>query len=458
MFEFKSKAVRKRLMTPAARLKAVLEIFERMHDNSRVPMDGIVGDYMRFRKYIGSKDRAAIAERSYAIIRHWARLGWHIERASLEINPRTLLIAYLGLVEKYERASSYFDGSKYGAEELSEAELKLFQDLLKTDLEPSDMPEAVRVECPPNYEASLREYFGADFESELSAMKDGAPLDLRVNVTMASRDKVKGKLTEDKVETDNLPYSPWGLRAREKVFISKTRAFVKGWIDIQDEGSQLIALACHARPGMQVLDYCAGAGGKTLALANSMSIKGRIVAMDLEAARLEKGRERFRRAHVTDIIEIRPLSDEKHRKWLKRQKETFDVVLTDVPCSGTGTWRRNPDMRWKQYGPSLEELIAIQADIMDRVVHVVKPGGRFVYATCSILPEENEQQVEKFLERHKDFRLMSLEEAWPQGAKPPCEGNYMRLTPKRHNTDGFFTAVLTRTETALERRVEEDED
>lgn len=428
-------------MTPAARIKATLEIFERM-ENSKVPMDSSVGDYMRFRKYIGSKDRNAIVERAYAIIRHWARLNWHIEKAGLSSSPRNVLIAYLALVEKYEKASSYFDGSKYGAEELSEAELKLFQDLLKTELEPSDMPETVRIECPPQFEASLREYFGADFADELKAMIDGAPLDLRVNVTMASREKVKGKLADDKVETDALPYSPWGLRAREKVFISKTRAFVKGWIDIQDEGSQLIALACDAKPGMQVLDYCAGVGGKTLALANAMNIKGRVVAMDLEARRLEKARERFRRAHVTDIIEIRPLEDEKHRKWLKRQKESFDVVLTDVPCSGTGTWRRNPDMRWRMYGPTLEELIAIQADIMDRVVHVVKPGGRFVYATCSILPEENEQQIKKFLERHKDFRLLPLSKAWPEGNKIPCEGNYMRLTPKRHNTDGFFTAVL----------------
>ncbi len=443
MFLFQSKAGTNRRMTPAARIKAVIEILERLNA-MRVPMDASVGDYMRFRKYIGSKDRNAIVEKAYGIMRHWARLDWHIERSDMEINPRTIAIAYLALVDKDEKTPEYFDGSKYGAENLSETEVKLFNDLIGSELHPEDMPLAVRVECPSDHEEALRKYFGDEFETELSAMIDPAPLTLRVNVTMADRAKVKAKLSDDKVEVNETTYSPWGLVAKEKSFISKTRAFVKGWIDIQDEGSQLIALACDAKPGMQVMDYCAGAGGKTLALANAMSIKGRIVAMDTEASRLEKGRERLRRAYVTDIVEIRPLSDEKHAKWFRKQKQNFDVVLTDVPCSGTGTWRRNPDMRWRSFGPKLEELIAIQAEIMDKVVHAVKPGGRLVYATCSILPEENEQQVEKFLERHPDFKLLPLAEAWPEGMTPPCEGNVMRLTPKRHNTDGFFTAVLQR--------------
>ena len=430
-------------MTPAARIKAVLEILERL-EKTRVPMDASVGDYMRFRTYIGSKDRNAIVERCYSIIRHWARIDWHIERQGMEINPRSVLVAYLALVEKPEGIQELFDGSKYGAEALSEAEVKLFNDLSAVELEPSDMPDAVRVECPSDHEEVLRGYFGDDFESELAAMIDSAPLTLRVNVTMADREKVKAKLSDDKVETEETTFSPWGLRAKTKTFISKSRAFVKGWIDIQDEGSQLIALACNAKPHMQVMDYCAGAGGKTIALANAMNIKGRIVAMDTEAPRLEKARERLRRAWVTDIVEIRPLSDEKHAKWFRKQKQNFDVVLTDVPCSGTGTWRRNPDMRWRFYGPTLDELIAIQAEIMDKVANVVKPGGRLVYATCSILPQENEEQVAKFLERNKDFKILPLAEAWPEGLTPPCEGDFMRLTPKRHNTDGFFTAVLQR--------------
>jgi 16S rRNA (cytosine967-C5)-methyltransferase len=428
-------------MNPAARTQAVLDLLEKI-EKSSIPMDSTIGDYMRFRKYIGSKDRAFIAETVYKIMRHRARIFWALDRLNFDHTARAQMIFYWTILDPHPRPIDLFDGSKYGPDELTEQELDLYQKLKNQILMPEDMPHAVRTETPPLYQDSLELYFGKDFEKEMSAMIDGAPLDLRINVHMAPLEKVEEYLKADGVETERLPFSPWGLRVKGKTFLSRTKAFVKGWVDIQDEGSQLIAVACDVKPGMQVLDYCAGAGGKTLALANAMKVKGRIVAMDLEANRLEKGRERFRRAHVTDIIEIRPLSDERHRKWLKRQDESFDVVLTDVPCTGTGTWRRNPDMRWRTYGPDLNELVQIQADIMDRVVHVVKPGGRLVYATCSILPEENEEQIEKFLSRHSDFVLRPLSEIWPAGLSCPTAGPTLRLTPYRHNTDGFFAAIL----------------
>ena len=207
---------------------------------------------------------------------------------------------------------------------------------------------------------------------------------------------------------------------------------------IQDEGSQMIANVCGAQPGMQVLDYCAGAGGKTLALGAAMERKGRIVAMDLDERRLKKSRDRFKKAQIADIIEVRPLSDNRHVKWLKRQKEKMDIVLCDVPCTGTGTWRRNPDMRWRVFGPSLEELVEIQAEILDKVAHAVKPGGKLVYATCSLLPDENEAQVEAFLARNDEFEIAPLDEALKLGSP------YMRLTPHRHQTDGFFAAVMVK--------------
>jgi 16S rRNA (cytosine967-C5)-methyltransferase len=279
-------------------------------------------------------------------------------------------------------------------------------------------------------------------------MIEGASLDLRVNTHLASMQKVMDYLKADGVEANPLPYSPVGLRVRGKTFLSKTKAFAKGWIDIQDEGSQCIALLCATKAGHQVLDYCAGAGGKTLALANRMTlngqVKGRIVAMDLEEKRLEKGRERFRRAKVSDIIELRPLSEDRHRKWLKRQEQNFDVVLTDVPCSGSGTWRRNPDMRWRVYGPSLAELQALQAEILDKVKHAVKIGGRLIYATCSNLPEENEEQIENFLKNNGHFKIVPIETLWPEEAQAPCQGPYMRMTPLRHKTDGFFACALER--------------
>ncbi|MCB1557079.1 MAG: RsmB/NOP family class I SAM-dependent RNA methyltransferase [Alphaproteobacteria bacterium] len=435
-------------MTPAARIKACIDLLEKIAV-SRIPMDGTIGDYMRVRRYIGSKDRSAIAERTYEIVRHTARLGWWLKKTGAEDTPRNRVLAWLAMGEccAPKRLKDLFDGSKYGPDKLSDEERAYVEKWEGDVLNHSAMPESVRAECPLLYEDKLRSYFGPDFVPEMEAMLHPAPLDLRVNIWRATRDKARAYLSADGVETDETIFSPWGLRARGKAYLSKTKAFAKGWIEIQDEGSQLIALACDVQPGMQVLDYCAGAGGKTLALAASMGNKGRIVAMDLEPRRLEKSRARLKKAGLADCVEIRPLSDEKNRKWLRRQKESFDLVLTDVPCSGTGTWRRNPDMRWRTYGPPLEELVDIQADILEKVAKTVKPGGRLVYATCSLLPDENERQIESFLAGHPEFSLFPL----PDSLRAVCAGEknepvpFMRLTPYRHGTDGFFAAVLTRT-------------
>ncbi|NCC22724.1 MAG: RsmB/NOP family class I SAM-dependent RNA methyltransferase [Alphaproteobacteria bacterium] len=429
-------------MKPSARIQASIDLLERI-SRGRIPMDATAGDYFRVRKYIGAKDRANIAERVYAIMRAHARLGWWLERAGAFDSPRIRVIAWLALSETFD-PFEIFTGEKHAPGKLDEAENALWKDLRGQSITPSDMPVRVRIECPEHYADSLDAYFGEAFESEMSAFMEPAPLDLRVNLTQAAPGKVIEFLEADGVKANQTPWSPWGLRCEGKAFLSRTKAFAKGWIEIQDEGSQLIAVAANPAPGMQVLDYCAGAGGKTLALANAMQLKGRIVAMDTEEGRLQKGRQRFRKSGVADIVEVRPLSDERHRKWLRRQKGTFDVTLVDVPCTGTGTWRRNPDMRWRTYGPSLEELTAIQSDILDRVAHTVKPGGRLVYATCSLLPEENERQVEAFLSRHEGYEILPVREAWPEGLPVPCEGDFMRLTPKRHNTDGFFAAILTK--------------
>lgn len=427
-------------MTPSARILATLEILHNMAI-SPVPMDTTVGDYMRARRYIGAKDRADIVERVYSIVRHHARIEWSLTSTKAAITDRTRVLAHLKIVEHQVRPETLFGEAKFSAPALSDEELHILKSL------PQDFsaaPASVTCECPPQYYATLSSFFGSSFELEMAALTHGATLDLRVNTTQSTREAVMASLAEEGVETDITPYSPWGLRAKGKAFLSKTKVFSKGHIDIQDEGSQLIALACAPQPGQQVLDYCAGGGGKTLALAAAMKIKGRIVAMDLDERRLAKARERFRRAKVSDIIEIRPLSDEKNRKWLRRQKQSFDVVLVDVPCSGTGTWRRNPDMRWRTYGPSLDELMAVQKEILEKVCGAVRPSGRLVYATCSLLPEENERQIESFLAAHPEFSLAPLADVWPTGERVPCDGTFMRLTPYRHNTDGFFAAILIR--------------
>ncbi len=429
-------------MTPAARLQAAIDILEKLNA-SPVPMDATVGDYMRYRRYIGSKDRADIVERVYGIIRSRARLGWWLAKQGCEDTPRARVIASVMLHNHSDvsRLVQLFDGGKFGPAPMTDPEIDLAKSLEGKELEPHDMDPAVRFECPPEYESTLRDLYKENFGEEMKAMLSAAPLDLRVNLLALTREEAMASLLKDNVQVDAAPLCPWAIRARNKAFLSDTKAFTKGHVEIQDEGSQMIAWLCGAQPGMQVLDYCAGAGGKTLALASAMKNKGRIVAMDIDAGRLEKARPRFRRAHAHDIIEVRPLSDEKNRKWLRRQKQTFDVVLADVPCTGTGTWRRNPDTRWRTYGPGLEALLPTQAEIFEKIAGTVKSGGRLVYATCSLLPQENEQQVEKFLSAHPEFKIVPVSTIFPE---TDIGNPFMRLSSLRHNTDGFFAAVLQR--------------
>ncbi len=428
-------------MKPASRIKATIEILEGTH-LSRVPLNKCVGDYMRVRRYIGSKDRSNVAERIYDIARCHARLGWWLEHTGTKDTPRNRVIAWVILGEGADkkRLEDLFDGSKYAPETLSDEEQIFAQKLFGQPLIRKDIPEAVCVECPADCEERLRARFGEDFSAEMIAMLEPATLDLRVNTFLADKENVINSLEADDVKVVGGTLCPWAVRCDNKAYLSRTKAFTKGWIEIQDEGSQLIAWLCNAEPGMQVMDYCAGAGGKTLALASAMQRKGRIVAMDTDERRLENGRKRYRKAGLADIIEVRALSDEKQRKWLKRQKGKFDVVLIDAPCSGSGTWRRNPDMRWQTFGPSLEELIEVQAQILDNACKCVKPGGRLVYATCSLFAEENDDQITRFLENHPEFEVAPLDENLKIGSP------YMKLSPMRHSTDGFFTAVMVRKE------------
>lgn len=399
---------------------------------------------MRARRYIGAKDRGEIAERVYNMTRAHARLGWWINEVGAPDTARNRVLAWLLIGDGCDvrRLKDLFDSTKFAPEELSSDEMAIAEKLAGQTLDDPRIPLDIRLECPSEFSASLQGYFGDNYAEELSAMLLPATLDIRVNTFVIDRANAANSLAKDGVSTSVAPYSPWGLRCDTKAFLSKTKAMNKGWVEIQDEGSQLIAHMCDVKPGMQVLDYCAGGGGKTLALASAMQKKGRIVAMDMDANRLEKGRARYKKAGIADIIEVRPLSDDRHRKWLKRQKGTFDVVLLDVPCSGTGTWRRNPDARWRAYGPALSDLLPVQTEILDKTASVVKDGGRLVYATCSILPEENEHQVEAFIARNPDFEVMPIDPKLGLGSP------YMRLTPRRHQTDGFFAAVLVKKTTS----------
>src|SRR6185312_1481114 len=269
-------------------------------------------------------------------------------------------------------------------------------------------------------------------------------LDLRVNLLKAEREAVYAALARQGIELARTKLSPIGLRLFERVPLGQLDLFKSGAIEVQDEGSQLAALLADARPGMRVVDFCAGAGGKTLALAAAMKNRGHLVASDIAEKRLERATQRLRRAGAS-IVQRQPLSSARD-KWVKRHAQGFDRVFVDAPCTGTGTWRRNPDAKWRLRPEDLAELTALQAEILDSAARLAKPGGRVIYATCSLLAEENEAQVERFLAAHGDFSLRPIGAVWAEtiGVAPPAEGDMLRLTPARHGTDGFFVAVLER--------------
>lgn len=440
-------------MTPSARIAAAAELWEKIW-SAGVPMDTICGDYFRVRRYIGSSDRAAVAARVYDMMRTYARAGWWLKKVGAEDTPRTRALADLTLREGLPRphVNDLFSGAGHAPQPLDDAESRVLDALHGHTLEHPDMPEDVRAECPPEAYAQLKALFGPAFAAEMGAMLAPASLDIRVNTIKSKRDDVLAGLKKHGIETTKTPYSPVGLRAAERVHLAATKLLQNGVIEIQDEGSQLIALLCAAKPGMQVLDACAGGGGKTLAIAAEMAGKGRIVAMDNNTSRLARGKPRYVRAGIHNV-EARSLEDEQHLKWLRRQKGTFDVVLVDAPCTSTGTWRRNPDLRWRRHGPDAAEILSAQTQILTRFAKCVKPGGKLVYATCSLMREENEDQVARFLAAHPDFEAMPIAAAWADANLPapcPVTGDAMRLSPSVSGTDGFFAAVLKRKNAASE--------
>ena len=432
-------------MTPAARIQAAIELLSEIEATPR-PADAVASLYFKNRRFIGSKDRQGVAGLVYSVLRHWARLHWWLDKAGHEKqDARALLIAETMLAggRRSEATLALFEGVKFGPAPLSEAERKLIRALDSHTLDTPQQGEAVRGEVPDWAAAALRATLGDRFQAEMAAMLEEAPLDLRVNPLKGTREAVRRVLAEAGVEAQPTPLSPFGLRVKGRAPVATLQPFRDGLFEIQDEGSQLVALLADARPGMQVVDFCAGAGGKTLAIAAMMANKGRVVAADVLEKRLDRAKLRFRRAGLHNI-ETRGLSTARD-PWVKRHKGKFDRVLVDAPCTGTGTWRRNPDSRWRPLGPGLAELLPLQVEILDSAARLVKPGGRLVYATCSMLRDENEAQVERFLVNRPGWRLVPVPEAWPEAlGNPPVLDPMLRLTPARNDTDGFFAAVLER--------------
>jgi 16S rRNA (cytosine967-C5)-methyltransferase len=427
-------------LTPAARIAAAIDLLEVIEGAPKRPADAVANDFFRTRRYIGSGDRRAVSDRVWTILRARRRIGWWIGDAPQ--SPRLLVAASL-LLEGWSKSGvqQAFSGGQFAAAPLDRAEAAVLTGLEGHTIDHPAMPEAVRLEIPDWLLPRLAARFGASLPAEMAALSQPAALDMRVNLLKGDRDQAKAALAAEGWDAEPTKLSPWGLRIDGRRPITSGSAFQSGLIEIQDEGSQLVAAMVGAAPGMRVVDWCAGAGGKTLALAGAMENRGQIVACDVSAPRLDGAVRRLRRAGVHNV--------ERHLvetgdKWLKRRAGSFDRVLVDAPCTGTGTWRRNPDARLRLRETDLAELLPKQASILDTAQSLVRKGGRLVYATCSLLEEENEAQVTSFLLRHPEFAVVPLDRAWPLTQPPPNTGAFLSLTPARHGTDGFFTAVLER--------------
>ena len=429
-------------MRPGARLQAASDILDDIFSRHR-PAATALADWGKAHRFAGSGDRAAIGTLVYDALRRKssiaARMGADTPRAlALGAAPRAL-------AKTAEEVAALADGSEHAIAPLSDAEKAGLDAAL-----PEGTPAHVAGDIPDWLVPSFERAFGSRAAEEGAALSQRAPVDVRVNTLKATREKVEKALARFSAEAT--PLSPVGVRvpapegAGRSPAIEAETAHGKGWFEVQDEGSQVAALLAGAGPRLQVLDLCAGAGGKTLALAGAMQNTGQIYAYDADKRQLRPIFERLKRAGARNV-QVMEAGDE---AALQALGPRFDVVLVDAPCTGSGTWRRKPDSKWRLKPSNIPERQGEQTRVLDLGAGLVKPGGRLVYVTCSVLPEENGDQVAGFLERHPEFALLPYGDVWRErlGSEPPVSADgssdTLQLTPACHGTDGFFIALLGR--------------
>ncbi|MDJ1160189.1 MFS transporter [Chelatococcus sp. SYSU_G07232] len=431
-------------MTPSARLAAAIEVLSDIETRRRPAADALK-DWGLARRFAGSRDRAAVASLVYDALRRKASAAFVMGNAT----PRAVALGMLALQRGLapEAIAALCSGERHAPEPLSADERAR---LAGASLDGA--PAAVAGDFPAWLEPSLTRVFGDDLVPELQALTARAPLDVRVNTLRATREAVQAELAH--YAPTSTPLSPVGLRFAvgedgRGPSLQSEHSFLQGWFEIQDEGSQIATMLAGVRPGERVVDLCAGAGGKTLALAAAMANEGRIYATDVDTRRLAPIYARIGRSGAANVEVRAPKGryDPKRPDPLADLAGTVDCVLVDAPCTGTGTWRRNPDAKWRLRPGSLAERAKDQQVVLARAAALVKPGGRIVYVTCSLLPEENDEAVAGFLSRHAGFAPQppaAVKETAGMPDLPAREtpGGGLLLTPLTTGTDGFFVKIL----------------
>jgi 16S rRNA (cytosine967-C5)-methyltransferase len=418
-------------MHPNALLELATELLHRvMRFDS--PADGVVSAFFREHRMLGTRERHSLAETTYNVLRNRLLYQHLAQSGKGEMERRLAILGWQGN-EGFLRAA------------LNEQEQQWLEKVKLVDR--SALPEKLRHNLPEWLAEPLHEALGEEFWPLVDSMNQPAGLDLRVNTFKAKREDVQKALAAANIEALPTPYSPWGLRIDGKPNLAKLEVFTRGDVEVQDEGSQLLALMTDAKRGEMVVDFCAGAGGKTLALGASMRNTGRLYAFDTSGHRLAALKPRLARSGLSNVYPVQIAHERDER--VKRLAGKIDRVLVDAPCSGLGTLRRNPDMKWRQSPESIAELREKQAAILDSAARLVKPGGRLVYATCSLLDQENEGIARAFSESHaRDFKPVAASEvlARAHASEPQAlvRDEFLRLWPHKHATDGFFAAVWER--------------
>ncbi|NLY65365.1 MAG: RsmB/NOP family class I SAM-dependent RNA methyltransferase [Alcaligenaceae bacterium] len=397
----------------------------------KYPADSVLSTWFRQNKSLGSRDRAEVAEAVFDILRNLRRYRQYAESGVGSFLQR---LAILGLAATL--------GQDAIRDVITEEENAWLAHLQTIDL--SALAPAVRGSVPDWLYEHLSKLDNA--ESLIAALNEKAPLDLRVNTFKTDRETVLASFKDspaEQFEPAATPYSPWGIRLKGKPAVNRWPLFENGSLEVQDEGSQILGMLVSPRRGDMVIDFCAGAGGKTLLLGALMRSTGRLYAFDVSAARLAKAKPRIARSGLSNVTPVAIANENDVR--VKRLAKKAHRVLVDAPCTGMGTLRRNPDLKWRQSPQDIQELTALQASILASASRCVAPGGRLVYSTCSVLPEENELQVQQFLQAHPDFTLLNVNQVL--GDRCPdlrMDTDYLQLRPDVHGTDGFFAAVMER--------------
>jgi 16S rRNA (cytosine967-C5)-methyltransferase len=407
------------------------------------PADAVLAKFLhdsRKKHMFGARDRFAVTETVYRVLRKKLLFEAFCQSAPKGAGPRPRRLAMLG----FPSPDEFLDPS------LSAPERDWLKACRAVDPFAADsgLMDRHRHNLPDWLAALLREQLGDGFWPLVQSLEKQAPLDLRVNLLRARPDEVAAELTTHRISASATPYSPWGLRVLGKPQLHKLDVFERGAVEVQDEGSQLLALLLDARRGEMVVDFCAGAGGKTLALGAAMRNTGRLYAFDTSGYRLAALKPRLARSGLSNVYAA-AISHERDER-VKRLSGKIDRVLVDAPCSGLGTLRRHPDLKWRQTPQAVVAHARQQLAILESAARLLKPGGRLVYATCSLLVQENEAVASEFSGRHADFNPVAIEGVLlglgvAQG-QDLCSGPYLRLWPHRHQTDGFFAACWSKSE------------